>query len=94
MSLIKNAPDQFLYAVLVNKIDGSAVTAGATLEIAKDGTASAVADAILTHRAGGLWEAALSQEDSNGRHQRPPSFNRLVDSLGHRRRRGSPARGR
>ena len=66
MSLIKDTPEQFLYAVLVNKNDGSPITAGATLELAKDGAPPAVADAILTHRANGLWEAALSQEDSNG----------------------------
>lgn len=66
MSLIKNLPGQFLYAVLVNKNDGLAITAGATLEIAKDGSAALVAEATLTHRTNGLWEAALSQADSNG----------------------------
>ena len=66
MSLIKDAPDQFLYAVLVNKNDGSAITDGATLEIAKDGMESAMADATLTHRSSGLWEAALSQADTDG----------------------------
>ena len=65
MSLIKDTPDQFLYAVLINKNDGSAVTSGATLELAKDGAAAAVADATLTHRTNGLWEAALSQADSD-----------------------------
>ena len=66
MSLIRNAPGQFLYGVLVNKNDGAAITSGATLEIAKDGAEAVAADAALTHRSNGLWEAALSQEDSNG----------------------------
>ena len=66
MSLIKNKSDQFLYAVLVNKNDGSAIADGATLEIAKDGMESAMADATLTHRSSGLWEAALSQADTDG----------------------------
>ena len=66
MSLIQNKPDQFLYAVLVNKNDGSAITIGATLELAKDGLVAAAAEATLTHRTNGLWEAALSQADSDG----------------------------
>jgi hypothetical protein len=66
MSLIRNTAGQFLYAVLVNKNDGSAITAGATLEIAKDGAAPTVAEAVLSHQTNGLWEAALSQADSNG----------------------------
>lgn len=66
MSLIRNTVGQFLYGVLVNKNDGSPITADATLEIAKDGAEAVAADALLTHRSGGLWEAALSQEDSNG----------------------------
>jgi hypothetical protein len=66
MSLIKNTSGQFLYAVLINKNDGSAITVGATLDLAKDGNDAILADAVLTHRRNGLWEAALSQEDSNG----------------------------
>jgi hypothetical protein len=66
MSLIRNTADQFLYGVLVDKNDGSPITTGATLELAKDGTAPSVAEAVLTHRTNGLWEAALSQEDSDG----------------------------
>ena len=66
MSLIKNTGNQFLYGVLVNKNDGAPVTTGATLELAKDGAAPSAADAVLTHRTEGLWEAALSQADTNG----------------------------
>src|SRR6267142_922148 len=66
MSLIKNTAGQFLYAVLVNVIDGSPITTGATLSLAKDGAAGAAAGATLTHRISGLWEAALTQADSNG----------------------------
>ena len=66
MSLIKNTAGQFLYAVLVNSTNGAAITTGATLSIAKDGAAAGAAGASLTHRTGGMWEAALSQADTNG----------------------------
>ena len=66
MSLIKDTGGQFLYGVLVNKDDGSAITTGATLDLALDGSDPVAAQATLTHRAKGLWEAALSQSDTDG----------------------------
>jgi hypothetical protein len=65
MSLIKNLSGQFLYGVLVNATNGAAITTGATLLLAKDGAAEAAAAGTLTHRANGLWEAALTQADTN-----------------------------
>jgi hypothetical protein len=65
MSLIKNTPGQFLYAVLNNLNDGTPITSGATLSLAKDGGAAAPAGATLTHKTEGLWEAALTQADCN-----------------------------
>jgi hypothetical protein len=66
MSLVRNTPGQYLYAVLISRTDGAPITIGAQLNIAKDGAAASVAQATLTHRFGGLWEAALSQPDTNG----------------------------
>jgi hypothetical protein len=65
MSLIKNTAGQFLYAVLNNRNDGNPITSGATLELVKDGSAPAAAGATLTHKTNGLWEAALTQADTN-----------------------------
>ena len=65
MSLVRNTAGQFLYAVLINKNDGTAITTGATLTLAKDGAAAGAAGATLTHRNNGLWEAAMTQADSN-----------------------------
>lgn len=65
MSLIKNTAGQYFYGVLVSAVDGTAITSGATLSLAKDGAASGAAGATLTHRTGGLWEAALTQADTN-----------------------------
>ena len=65
MSLIKNAPGQFLYGTLIDKNSGDPITSGATLDLAKDGAPEAPAEAILTHKGKGLWEAALSASDTD-----------------------------
>lgn len=65
MSLIKNAAGQFLYGTLIDKNSGDPIIAGATLDLAKDGGGEAPADAALAHKGKGLWEAALSQADTD-----------------------------
>jgi len=64
MSLIRNTPGQFLYGVLVNN-NGEPAAVDVILTLAKDGGVPGLADAALTYRGNGLWEAALSQEDTN-----------------------------
>lgn len=65
MSLVKNTSGQFLYATLINKVTGDPITSGATLDLAKDGSVAAAAEAVLTYKTKGMWEAALSQMDTN-----------------------------
>src|SRR6478672_6498946 len=61
--IIKNFPDQFIYAQINSKTTGAGLTSGVTFNY--DAGTYGAGSNTPTHRGGGLWRVKLSQEETN-----------------------------